>query len=232
MDRKDLFDDLFSEREKHPLGKYEPENKKYKKETLPVKYSTPEAQKRLKKTFKKLRHKAIYLNMEHEELLEKFEEIRRQFIAKMLEYCDNKKIHHPFESVPDIKKNSNQLSNKEMNEVFREVVKQTHPDLNKNLSDDELNERVDMYNQVTEGKQNGDFRKILKVALELNIDIKKISPQIIDHLRKEIQNMWKQMQQIKNDVMYKWYESDEETRKTMFEIITKDLKPLDSSSDE
>ena len=44
--------------------------------------------------------------------------------------------------------------------------------------------------------------------------------------------MWKQMQQIKNDVMYKWYESDEETRKTMFEIITKDLKPLDSSSDE
>jgi|TARA_Y100000022_G_C13204797_1_gene354503 transcriptional regulator with XRE-family HTH domain len=232
MDRKDLFDDLFSEREKHPLGKYEPENKKYIKENLPVKYSTPEAQKRLKKTFKKLRHKAIYLNMEHEELLEKFEEIRRQFIAKMLEYCDNKKIHHPFESVPDIKKNSNQLSNKEMNEVFREVVKQTHPDLNKNLSDDELNERVDMYNQVTEGKQNGDFRKILKVALELNIDIKKISPQIIDHLRKEIQNMWKQMQQIKNDVMYKWYESDEETRKTMFEIITKDLKPLDSSSDE
>ena len=170
--------------------------------------------------------------MEHEELLEKFEEIRRQFIAKMLEYCDNKKIHHPFESVPDIKKNSNQLSNKEMNEVFREVVKQTHPDLNKNLSDDELNERVDMYNQVTEGKQNGDFRKILKVALELNIDIKKISPQIIDHLRKEIQNMWKQMQQIKNDVMYKWYESNEETRRTMFEIITKDLKPLDSSSDE
>ena len=232
MDRKDLFDDLFSEREKHPLGKYEPENKKYIKENLPVKYSTPEAQKRLKKTFKKLRHKAIYLNMEHEELLEKFEEIRRQFIAKMLEYCDNKKIHHPFESVPDIKKNSNQLSNKEMNEVFREVVKQTHPDLNKNLSDDELNERVDMYNQVTEGKQNGDFRKILKVALELNIDIKKISPQIIDHLRKEIQNMWKQMQQIKNDVMYKWYESNEETRKTMFEIITKDLKPLDSSSDE
>tara|TARA_B100000035_G_scaffold72908_1_gene60224 strand:- start:2942 stop:3640 length:699 start_codon:yes stop_codon:yes gene_type:complete len=232
MDRKDLFDDLFSEREKHPLGKYEPENKKYIKENLPVKYSTPEAQKRLKKTFKKLRHKAIYLNMEHEELLEKFEEIRRQFIAKMLEYCDNKKIHHPFESVPDIKKNSNQLSNKEMNEVFREVVKQTHPDLNKNLSDDELNERVDMYNQVTEGKQNGDFRKILKVALELNIDIKKISPQIIDHLRKEIQNMWKQMQQIKNDVMYKWYESNEETRRTMFEIITKDLKPLDSSSDE
>ena len=232
MDRKDLFDDLFSEREKHPLGKYEPENKKYIKENLPVKYSTPEAQKRLKKTFKKLRHKAIYLNMEHEELLEKFEEIRRQFIAKMLEYCDNKKIHHPFESVPDIKKNSNQLSNKEMNEVCREVVKQTHPDLNKNLSDDELNERVDMYNQVTEGKQNGDFRKILKVALELNIDIKKISPQIIDHLRKEIQNMWKQMQQIKNDVMYKWYESNEETRRTMFEIITKDLKPLDSSSDE
>ena len=232
MNRKDLFDDLFSEREKHPLGKYEPENKKYIKENLPVKYSTPEAQKRLKKTFTKLRHKAIYLNMEHEELLEEFEEIRRQFIAKMLEYCDNKKIHHPFESAPDIKEKSNQLSNKEMNEVFREVVKQTHPDLNKNLSDDELNERVDMYNEVTEGKQNGDFRKILKVALELNIDIKKISPQIIDHLRKEIQNMQQQMQQMKNDIMYKWYKASEETKEQMFQVITKDLKPLSSSSDD
>ena len=170
--------------------------------------------------------------MEHEELLEEFEEIRRQFIAKMLEYCDNKKIHHPFESAPDIKEKSNKLSNKEMNDVFREVVKQTHPDLNKNLPEHELNERIDMYNEVTEGKQKGDFRKILKVALELNIDIKKISPQIIDHLRKEIQNMQQQMKQIKNDIMYKWYKASEETRKTMFEIITKDLKPLDSSSDE
>lgn len=226
MNRKDLFDDLFSEREKHPLGKYEPNNKKYIKENLPVKYSAPEAQKKLKKIFNKLRHKAIYLNMEHEELVEEFDEIRRQFIAKMIEYCDNKKIKHPFESVPDKKDRSTELSNEEVNNLFREVVKKTHPDLNKDLTGEELEERLDLYNEVVEGKQNGDFRKILKVALELNIDIKKISPEIIDLLKKEIQKMEQQMGQIRNDVMYKWGKGNEGIKNSIFEILTKNLKPI------
>lgn len=227
MNRKDLFDDLFSEREKHPLGKYEPDNKKYIKENLPVKYSAPEAQKRLKKVFNKLRHKAIYLNLEHEELVEEFEEIRRKFIAAMLEYCDNKKIQHPFESVPDKKDKSTELSNDEMNDLFREVVKKTHPDLNKNLPEDQINDRLDMYNEVIEGKQNGDFRKILKVALELNVGVKIISPEFIDQLKKEIEKMEQQMNHIKNDIMYKWDKGDEEIKKSIFEIIARNLKPLE-----
>lgn len=226
MNRKDLFDDLFSEREKHPLGKYEPGNKKYIKENLPVKYSAPEAQKRLKKVFNKLRHKAIYLNLEHEELVEEFEEIRRKFIAAMLEYCDSKKIQHPFESVPDKKDKSTELSNDEMNDLFREVVKKTHPDLNKNLPEDQINDRLDMYNEVIEGKQNGDFRKILKVALELNVGVKIISPEFIDQLKKEIEKMEQQMNHIKNDIMYKWDKGDEEIKKSIFEIIARNLKPL------
>ena len=44
-----------------------------------------------------------------------------------------------------------------------------------------------MYNEVVAGKQNGDFRKILKVALELNIGVKNISPEFINQLKKEIQ---------------------------------------------
>jgi hypothetical protein len=53
MNEKDLFNDLFSEREKHPLGKYEPGNKKFIKENLPTRYSEPQAQKKLKKIFNK-----------------------------------------------------------------------------------------------------------------------------------------------------------------------------------
>ena len=226
MNRKDLFDDLFSEREKHPLGKYEPDNKKYIKENLPAKYSALDAQKKLKRIFNKLRHKAIYLNMEHEELVEEFDEIRREFIAKMIEHCDNKKIQHPFESVPDKKDRSTELSNEEVNNLFREVVKKTHPDLNKDLPEEELEERLDLYNEVIEGKQNGDFRKILKVALELNIDMKKISPEIIDLLQQEIKKMHKQINQIKNDVMYKWGKGNEDIKKSIFEILTKNLKPI------
>ncbi len=226
MDKKDLFDDLFSEREKHPLGEYEPDNKKYIKENLPVKHSAPEAQKKLKKLFNKLRHKAIYLNMEHEELVEEFDEVRRDFIAKMLEYCDSKKIQDPFQSVPDKKDISTELSSDEINDLFREVVKKTHPDLNKNLPEEELAERLDMYSEVIEGKQHGDFRKILKVALELNIGIKSISPEFINQLKKEIQKMQKQIHHIRNDIMYQWHKGNSEIKKSIFELLTKNQKPL------
>ena len=66
MSRKELFDDLFGDRPKHELGKHTPENEKFKKENLPEKYSSPQAQKKLKKIFNKLRNKAIYLNLENE----------------------------------------------------------------------------------------------------------------------------------------------------------------------
>ena len=226
MNRKDLFDDLFGKKEKYELGVYRPENKKYAKENLPAKHSAPQAQKQLRKQFKKLRHKALYLNMEHEELIEEFEEVRHRFISKMLEHCKNKKIEDPFESVSPEAKQKENLSDKDMNDLFREIVKKTHPDLNKDLPQEEMEERVDLYNEAVKGKQGGNLRKILQVALELNVQIKNITPEFIQQLRSEIQKMQKNMKQIKNDIMYKWAKSDKTTKQQIFELLTKNLKPL------
>tara|TARA_B100000989_G_scaffold204603_1_gene154893 strand:+ start:626 stop:1306 length:681 start_codon:yes stop_codon:yes gene_type:complete len=226
MNREELFDDLFGDKPKHELGKHTPENKKYAKENLPVKYSAPQAQKQLRKQFKKLRHKALYLNMEHEELIEEFEEVRHIFISKMLEYCKDKKIEDPFESVSPEAKQKENLSDKNMNDLFREIVKKTHPDLNKDLPQEEMEEMVDLYNEAVKGKQGGDLRKILQVALELNVQIKNITPKFIQQLRSEIQKMQKNIKQIKNDIMYKWSKSDKKTKQQIFELLTKNLKPL------
>jgi len=226
MNRKDLFDDLFGEKEKYELGVYQPENKKYAKENLPVKYSAPQAQKQLRKQFKKLRHKALYLSMEYEELVEEFEEVRHRFISKMLEYCKDKKIQDPFESVAPGKKQKENLSDGDMNELFREIVKKTHPDLNKNLTDDEVEDRLELYNEAVKGKQGGDFRKILQVALELNVKIKTITPEFIHQLRSEIQKMNKNMKYIREDIMYKWHKASKEDKEKFFKIITRNQKPL------
>lgn len=226
MNRKDLFDDLFGEKEKYELGVYQPENKKYAKENLPVKYSAPQAQKQLRKQFKKLRHKALYLSMEYEELVEEFEEVRHRFISKMLEYCKNKKIEDPFESIAPEKKQKESISDNDMNELFREIVKKTHPDLNKNLPEEDMEERVDLYNEAVKGKNRGNFRKILQVALELNVQIKTITPEFIQQLKSEIQNMNKSMNHIKQDIMYKWHKAPEQQKQQIFEIITKNQKSL------
>lgn len=227
MSREELFDDLFGDKPKQELGKYTPENEKFKKENIPAKYSKPEAQKKLKKLFNKLRHKAIYLNMEHEDLLEEFEEIRKDFVSKMFEYCSSKNISPPFESVsPKNDQEEEELSNSEMNNLFREIVVKTHPDKNSNLPEEELERKVDLYQQAIEGRDKGNFRKILQVALELNVKVKNISPELIRQLRKEIKNIQKHMKEIKQDTMYKWGKSDDKLKLQIFELLTKNQKQL------
>lgn len=210
MNKKKIINDLFGRKDKNELGKHEPENEKFKN-TKSV------DQEKLKKTFNKLRHKAIYLNIEHEEILEEFEEIRRKFVAKMFEFCDSKKIDAPFVSVENKKDNKTNLSNKEINDLFREIVKRTHPDLNKKNQ----KEQLEFYNEAVEGKKNGDFRKILKIALELNIKIKEVSPELIKQLTKEIKNMQEQIAHIKKDIMYQWSKSDENKKQIIFKALTK-----------
>ena len=48
-----------------------------------------------------------------------------------------------------------------MNELFREIVKKTHPDLNKNLPEEDMEERVDLYNEAVKGKNRGNFLSAL-----------------------------------------------------------------------
>lgn len=190
-------------------------------------YAKPKKQAQLKKQFNKLKHKILYLNMEHEELNEEFQEIRRDFIAKIMIYCQNNKIQSPLESSEE--KNIDEKEKKspsEINDLFRQVVIKTHPDKNKDLSEEELEERKNLFNEAVKGKDSGDFGKILQAALELNVSIKTVSPSLIKHLRKEIQKMQKNIKQIKNDIMYQWGKSDQKTKQQIFELLTKNLKPL------
>lgn len=224
MSKEELFEDLFGDKPKNELGKHEPENEKFKKENIPAKYSKPEAQKKLKKLFNKLRHKAIYLNMEHEELTEEFEQIRRDFVSEMFEYCSKKNIRPPLTSGEGEGEEEEKSSNSEMNSLFREIMIKTHPDKNSNLSEEELERKVELYQQALEGRENGNFRKILQVALELNVRVKKISPELIAQLRKEIKNIEEHMKQIKQDTMYQWGKSNDKLKLQIFELLTKDKK--------
>jgi hypothetical protein len=85
---------------------------------------------------------------------------------------------------------------------------------------------VDLYNEAVKGKQGGNFRKILQVALELNVQIKTITPEFIHQLKSEIQKMNKSMKHIRQDIMYKWHKASKEDKEKFFKIITRNQKPL------
>ena len=201
------------------MGAYIPENKKYiDKNDLSTEASAEEYNKLLSKKFEKLKHKISYLNIEYEEINDIFKHARDTFISTMFEYCSRKGLEPPFKKECSTS-NEKQKNRKEIKELYREIAKQTHPDKTSGLSEQEVEARAELYQQATSGKASGDFNKILQVALDLDIEIQDINPELLETIEHEIRKMENKISKIKQDIMYKWYYADPDTQLKIFEQI-------------
>lgn len=214
--------DLFKERKKDELGKYTPENKKFADKTdLSKEYNKQEYQRLLAKKFNKLKHKLAYLNLEYEDCISIFKLARETFVSNMFEYCSRNDLEAPFTQVkPEKKSGRNTLSSDEEKELYREIVMKTHPDKLNGLSEKDIEEKTKLYQEAVEGKESGDFNKILKVALELEIDFKNINPDIVDRIEEEINLLNKKIEDIKDDLMWKWYYCNKAQQEEIFKQLT------------
>jgi hypothetical protein len=180
-------------------------------------------QKILKKKFNKLKHKALYLDAEYEEVSDIFAHAKSEFISSIFNYCSNRKIRPP---LSDGKKSDDTTNNKletsqEMKDLYREIVKVTHPDKTKSLEEDEIEERTELYQEAVLGKQKGDYWGIFKAALELGVPIKNLSFEYLEELEQTILKIEEKSNIMKNDLMYKWFHCDKEARENIFEQLTK-----------
>lgn len=216
--------DLFKKHPKDELGFYQPENANTHK--LSKKVNAKAAEEILKNKLKKLKHHITYLNMESEDTIKVFKHAQHIFIETMLEYCSRKKIQAPFESYTP-KKKANSKNKKRAKELYREIAKKTHPDKTQDLTEEEIDFRANLYKEATEGKLSGDFNKILKVALDLDIDIQDVNPELLDAIEQEISKMQKKISKMKNDIMYKWYYASPEDQQKIFDKLTKKQKPIE-----
>jgi len=140
----------------------------------------------------------------------------------MFSYCADKKIKSPLESKPkEEDKNKKQETSDELKDLYREIVKATHPDKTKDLPEHEIEERKELYHEAVRGKQEGDYWGIFKAALELDVPIKKLSFAYLEELENTINNLEQKMQKMKEDLMYKWYYADERIQASIFEQLTK-----------
>ena len=185
--------------------------------------NTVETQKLLKKKFNKLKHKALYIDAEYEETCEIFSFAQSEFISRMFRYCSDRKIHPPFSegSGNQKKDESKKDTSDELKDLYREIVKATHPDKTKNLPENEIQERKELYLEAVRGKQEGNYWGIFKAALELDVPIKKLSFSYLEELEITIDNLEQKMSKMKNDLMYKWYYLNEASQQNIFEQLTK-----------
>jgi len=191
---------------------------------------TPSSQKKLAKQFRKLRHKALYLSDEYEEICEEYDEARHLFISTMFQYCADKKIESPLSEKPKDEQKEKEPSTKsseETKELYREIVKETHPDKTKDLDKKEIKNRNKLYRAAVEGKKKGDFWGILKAALELDVDFKNISEQFIKDVEHSISNIEKEISKIKSDIMYKWYLSPPDVKQSIFQQLTQNQPKIE-----
>jgi len=178
-----------------------------------------QTQKLLAKKFKKLKHKALYINEEYEETREIFSAAQKEFVSSMFNFCSERKIHPPL-GEKEKKENNKEQTSDEIKDLYREIVKATHPDKTKNLSEKEIQERTDLYNEVVQGKQDGDFWGLFKAALELDITLKSLSFSYLEEMDESISKIESKITTMKNDLMYKWFFCEQDVKDDIFEKLT------------
>jgi hypothetical protein len=193
-----------------------------KNQIIKAKKRDASTQKLLDKKFKKLKHKALYMNAEYEEVCDVFSYAQQEFISGMFIYCGRNKIKPPFADKQKEEKSEKKEFQEDIKELYREIVKATHPDKTKDLSDREVEERKQLYLDAVQGKKEGNFWSIFKAALELDMPIKELSFSYIEELEMSIHQLEEKIDRMKNDLMYKWYYSPESVQLHIFEQLTKD----------
>jgi len=202
-----------AEKQKHEIDK-------------PINNTVAEAkrQENLSRQFKKLKHYLTYLNMEHDEMFDVFKHAKETFISKMFAYCSENKLTPPFKQEAAQQNKKEKVDKQKNKELYREIVKQTHPDKTQNLSEEEIESRAELYQEATDGKMSGDFNKLLKVALELDIEITNINEELIQTLEEAISKMEKKITSIEKDIMYKWYYCNPKQQESIFNQLAKPPK--------
>ena len=115
---------------------------------------------------KRLEQQVLYLKSELEETQWIFQDCLREFDVEFRKY-----FKEPTKQV----KGENAINSPEydipiedVNSVFKKIAKHTHPDklINKNISDEEYDAKVDMYKEAQKSVKNRDWSKVVEIAKE------------------------------------------------------------------
>jgi hypothetical protein len=222
----DLFD-LFKKRAKDELGSYNPSNQTPPENSSIEKTASElEAQSILSQRFTKLKHKTLYVNMEYEEIAPLFKEAQSSFISQMFKFCDQQRLTPPFKPSAVPEPSTPPSESAQTKDLYREIARKTHPDRTSGLSPSEIEARGCLYQEACEGKKNGDFQAILKVALELNIQPKHLTSWDLDEMEKSIDSLSVKIDIIKNDLMWQWYYCNPQDQEKIFKKLTEECNPI------
>ena len=172
---------------------------------------------------KKLQQQILYLRTELEETEWIFQDCLKEFDVEFRKYfkdpTEKKKgdvtSKPPEYDIPEV----------DVNMVFKKIAKETHPDklINKDISDEEYDAKVDMYKEAQRSVKNRDWSKVVEIAKELGIDISDIKNDDSEYLSESVKRLTEKIKQLKTTYAWKWGNTPDQDKEIMKGMILQSL---------
>lgn len=91
-----------------------------------------------------------------------------------------------------------------LRKIYRKLSLKTHPDRNINLDEEEKLENEEIFKEITESYENGDFCDLLVKAKELRVKIPELLEEDLEILKINIKNIEEKLNGIKKEISWKW----------------------------
>lgn len=109
--------------------------------------------------------------------------------------------------------------------LFRKIAKECHPDKLKDLNQSEARFLKKVYEDLTEANREHDWGMLLKLAMELDIDVDDIGIDEMNNIAQSISNLQKEIQKYENSMAFSWYtKNDEKSKKEYLAVCINTFK--------
>ena len=172
---------------------------------------------------KRLEQQVLYLKSELEETQWIFQNCLREFDVEFRKYFKEPTKQQKGENA--INSPEYDIPIEDVNSVFKKIAKHTHPDklINKNISDEEYDAKVDMYKEAQRSVKNRDWSKVVEIAKELGIDIFDIKNDDSEYLNESVKRLTEKIKQLKMTYAWKWSHSEGTDREVFKWMILQTL---------
>ena len=158
---------------------------------------------------KKLQQQILYLRTELEETEWIFQDCLIEFDVEFRKYFSDPDKRDKKEASNDPPEYD--IPEKDVNTVFKRIAKETHPDklINKDISDEEYDAKVDMYKEALGSVDNKDWSRVIEIAMELGIDVSDVKSDDSDYLNESIKGLTSKIKELQSTYAWIWYHTDD-----------------------
>ena len=133
------------------------------------------------------------------------------------DFREKNKLDCPFgDNEKDKKKedtvNEEVFSEPEVKDLYKKIVISTHPDKLLNVSKKDKDEKTQLFRKASKAKGCSNLNALAEVAVELKIDLEKLTFEQLETIEQEINKKEKETDDMRKSIAWVWYYSNQQKR--------------------